>query len=108
MDFDIKKFSTLIELEGKRTIQEAYEKNYILMVLLNDLSIDQIDFSVFDNSDIADVMEDLEEAITDEDENGELSLDPSHPYTRIWSLGVKMKELEDMPRLHKAPTNLFI
>lgn len=106
--FDFGRFTQVVEEKKVEVLHQRKEENYVLMVIQNRLSVTDIDWSAFERPHIADVMEDLEGAITDETEDGEVCLDPNHPYTQILMLTNKVKGLEDVHKIRPASPFPFL
>lgn len=108
MKFDFDQFSHILEKKKVEIVGDEYEQNYILMVLINRLPFREINFDAFDEHDIGDVYSNLEEAITDENVDGEIALDPNHSYTRMMQLGCKISELQDCPKERVPSPYMFL
>lgn len=104
-NFDFGHFTQIVEEKKVEVLHQRKEENYVLMVIQNRLPISDIDWSAFERPHIADVMESLEEAITDETDDGEISLDPNHHYTKMLMLSRKVQGLEDVHKVR--PTSPF-
>lgn len=103
--FDFGRFTQIVEEKKVEVLHQRQEQNYVLMVIQQKLPINDIDWGVFTRPHIMDVIEELEEAITDENEDGEICLDPYHPYTQMLMLSSKVKGLEDVHKVR--PTSPF-
>jgi hypothetical protein len=106
MDFE--HFNQVIEEKKVDIVQDKYQQNYVLMVLVNSLNIFEIGFDSFELKDIWDIYNHLEEAITDESMNGEVALDPKHPYTRMIQFGYKISEFEVVPKERVPSPFMFL
>lgn len=91
-------FSSLIEQNKVEIIRNKYGENYVLMTIINLLSIESINFNAFQYDDVISVFSNLEDAITDEDISGEIAIDPNHPYSQILGLGAKISQMEYVPK----------
>lgn len=105
---DFKRFSEKIEEKKVEIVEDTFSQNYVLMVMLNKLSISQINFESFEVEDIWDIYNGLEQAITDEDTNGEISLNPKHPYAQIMRLGYKISAFCDAPKERVPSPFMFL
>lgn len=103
--FDFGRFSQIVEEKKVEVLHQRKEQNYVYMVIQQKLPINDVDWSAFERPHITDVIEELEEAITDENDDGEICLDPNHPYTQMLMLSNKIKGLEDVHKVR--PTSPF-
>jgi hypothetical protein len=103
--FNFDHFNRVVEEKKVEVLHQRREQNYVLMVIQQKLSINDIDWSAFTRPHIMDVIEELEEAITDENDEGEICLDPNHPYTQMLMLTSKISGLEDVHKVR--PTSPF-
>lgn len=104
-------FSTFTEkLDKKITtdIEDQYGLNYVHMIVQNQLHTSEIDFNKFSLDDLINALDGLEEAITDEDQNGNLAIDPNHVYTRVLALSFKIDKLGTVPKLRGTSPFLFL
>ncbi|WP_028393950.1 hypothetical protein [Bacillus cihuensis] len=108
MSFDFTKFNKVIEEKKIETVSDNFGENYTYMVIANRLSVSEIDFSLFDIEDITQAHNELEHAITDEQLDGEVYLDPNHPFTRVIALGNKISTLEKLPKVRPASPYRFL
>lgn len=106
MDFD--HFNNVIEEKKLDLVEDKYGENYVLMVAIHNLPISEINFEAFTCDDAIEVFSSIEEAITDENEDSEISLDPAHPYTQIVSLGLKFSRMEGYEKVMSPSPFLFI
>lgn len=106
--FNFEQFNQLLENKKTDIVIDQRGKNYVLMVAQNEISIANIDFNAFMPEDVVHCIENVEQAITDEDTDGGISLDPQHPYSRMWILGHKIAKFEEMPKKRPKSPYLFI
>jgi len=103
-------FAEFCKIEEKmiEEISDHQSQNYIYMVIQENLSKESIDFTKFTLEDLLDVFEELEGVITDEDTEGNVSLDPQHPYTRVWAMSEKIIKMGKLPKQRPASPYQFI
>lgn len=99
MNFNFESFSNKVENNAKKAdkVKKSYGENYVLMVLINDLSVDDIDFTKFSEEDIWSVDENLDGVIASEADNGDVILNPGHPLMQMVSIGEKIYTLHKTP-----------
>ncbi|MGS2779889.1 hypothetical protein ACVBAX_21360 [Robertmurraya sp. GLU-23] len=103
--FKFDRFTQIVEEKKVEVLHQRNEQNYVLMVIQQGLPINDINWSAFGRAHIMDVMEELEDAITDENEDGELCLNPYHPYTQMFMISNKISGLVDVQKVR--PTSPF-
>lgn len=110
MDKYIFDFAAFSKIEEKKVEEVGNQQgnNYVYMIMLEQLSTHSIDFDMFTFGDIEDVIEELEGIITDEDTQGNVSLDPHHPYTKMWGLQEKIVKLGRLPKHRPASPFQFL
>lgn len=108
MQFDFEYLNSKLEENKTTKISPAKGVNYILLILMCHLFADEINFKLFTYEDFEDVEMELDQLITDEDENGDIFLDPSNPYSIILSLTHKIAKMEKIPRIRSASPYQFI
>lgn len=103
-------FSAFCKIEEKKVeeIGNLKGENYLYMVIQENLSKEAIDFTMFTLDEVIRVFEDLEGIITDEDMEGRVSLDPRHPYTRMWALTEKIMRIGKLPKQRPASPYQFL
>lgn len=105
--FDFSEFSKIEEFKVEE-VEDTQGKNYIYMLLQNYLSTKDIDFEAFTYDDLWDVFSEMDEVITNDDTDGNISVDPNHTYTRIWALSEKIVGMDKLPKLRPNSPYLFL
>jgi hypothetical protein len=100
--------SEVIEKKKVNTVTDKYGENYVILAAINRMAISDINFENFSSENVLDVYNELEDAITDENQDGEISLDPNHSFTQMISLGIKIARMEELPKLRVPSPFLFI
>jgi len=108
MNFDFEYFNNQIESQKIEIVNKHQSANYVLMVLINGLPIDQINYEAFDEDDVIDTYLSLDEAITNESIEGEITLDPNHSYTRMIALRSKIYEMENLEKFRPPSPFSFL
>ncbi|MFP7442577.1 MULTISPECIES: hypothetical protein [Bacillus] len=108
MELNFDHFSRVLEEKKVDKVSNESNENYVLMTVINRPDISGINFDAFSFDDVIDVYNELENAITDEDMHGEISIDPNHPYSRMLSLGWKISRVVIAPKLRVASPFPFI
>lgn len=110
MDKHIFDFAAFSKIEEKKVEEVGNQQgnNYVYMIMLEKLSTHSINFDMFTLEDIEEVIEELEGIITDEDREGNVSLDPHHPYTKMWSLLEKIGKMGRVPKHRPASPFQFL
>jgi hypothetical protein len=107
-EFSFAQFNQALEGKGQDSIEDKSGRNYVLMVLQQQMTIEEINFAHFDYADICDVHDELDSLITNDDQDGGIQIDPNHSYTRILAMSGKTYKLGKLPK-HKLPSPfLFI
>jgi hypothetical protein len=107
-EFSYAQFNQALEGKGQYSIEDKSGGNYVLMILQQQMTIEEINFANFDYEDILDVDEGLDSLITNDNEDGGISIDPNHPYTRALAMSGKICKLGKLPK-HRPPSPfLFI
>lgn len=102
--FSFSAFSKSLSGKEKNSPTGSKEgENYVYVVIQNNLSIHEIDFSRFSYENLQDVGEALDEVITGDDRDGAIFIDPYCPYTRILSLQEKIVKMGKLPK-HRPPS----
>lgn len=105
--FDFTEFSK-IETKKVKEVENQLGKNYVYMLLQNYLSTRDIDFEGFTIDDLWDVYNEMDEVITNDDEEGRISVDPNHTYTRLWALSEKIVGMDKLPKFRPSSPYLFL
>lgn len=71
---------------------------HVYSALINQFSIKDIDFDQLTVVDIIDIRDTLFEIISEEDDEGNIRLDPEHPYSQLESIQIKIHQLESTPK----------
>ncbi|MDQ0273503.1 hypothetical protein [Cytobacillus purgationiresistens] len=104
-------FNRLEGLIGKSSLavpDNNFGTTYVNMIIQKQLSVIDIDFDAFTYEDIEEVAESLEDCITDENEDEEISLDPTHHYTRMYVIGHTVSRLANLKNIKRDTTYQFI
>ncbi|OUM93593.1 hypothetical protein [Parageobacillus thermoglucosidasius] len=99
--------NTLVE-KATAEVDNKFGTNYVLVVLQNRMSTDEVDFSLFSFEDLFYVDDILDTMMQDEDMNGNLTLDPSSPFAITLRLSQKISAIGKIPRNRPASRYLFI
>lgn len=105
--FDFSEFSK-IEDNKVEEVDNEQGKNYVYMLLQNYMSTKDIDFEIFTIDELWDVYNEMDEVITNDDEEGRISVDPNHTYTRLWALSEKIVGMDKLPKFRPSSPYLFL
>lgn len=87
-------------LKNKIDIVEDMESRVLVYsAALNFHHIEDIDFDKLQVDDIISVMHNIHEISSDENEYGDIQLDPNHPFGQLNSIQHKIHGLESIPKL---------
>lgn len=106
--FDFSFLCEILDKKEKNDVENHYGENYVLMVIQNKTSTESIDFSKFLFEDLMNVYDELDEVLSGENTDGNIAIDPKHPYTRILALSEKIYRLGKMPKDRPASPFLFL
>jgi len=80
----------------------------IASIMINQFDIAEIDFSKLDEDDILNMRDNLFEIITTEDDDGDIKLDPGHPYSQVYALQHKITGMESAPKIRVQSSFRFL
>ncbi|MDX1806667.1 MAG: hypothetical protein R3267_06555 [Paenisporosarcina sp.] len=108
MNFSFSKFNDIVESQKADIVHDNSEIIYLYSVMYGRNEVDQIDFSKFSIESLYDARDGIEEAITHEDDDGYVWLDPGHSMYGIINLQVKITSFVNAPKQLVASTFRFL
>lgn len=89
----------------------ATDKESMMLIasaMVNVKSLNEIDFDRIRIEDICEMHDRIFEMISNENDDGEVTIDPSHPFGVIQSIQHKIFKLEEKPKKRVASTFRFL
>ncbi|EAR66154.1 hypothetical protein B14911_10482 [Bacillus sp. NRRL B-14911] len=108
MELNFNHFYRVLEEKKVDKVSNESNDNYVLMTVINRTDISSIHFDNFSFDDVIDVFNELENAITDENMDGEINIDPNHSYSLMLSLGLKISKVLIAPKIRVPSPFPFI
>lgn len=97
-----------LEVCKQFAVSDMQSEHYLYSILINELEIQEIDFSRLDIDEIRHFIESIFEMISDEDDNGIISLDPHHGFTLSSMIQYKIWSFESLPKLRGKSSFQFL
>lgn len=109
MTFSFERFSKAIEECKKDKVADLTGENYILLTTMSGFTTDMIDFDAFTAEDCENVLDDLDNLVLYEiDYDGEIAIDPGHPFSLINGLVDTIATLETVNKVIPKSPHLFL